>query len=319
MKVSRAELEAHVQKWAAAPVHAGTPWIPKFVYHFTDLQNVVSILKEQRLLCGNEAVRSKVMRHENASGEVIAATNQAHLDFVRLYFRPRTPTQFHNEGIRPPSRRGLSGAHCPVPVFLAFDLVETILLDGVMFSDGNMASQQVEYGDASSFFARIPFESVYHEGSIEEQRKRSIVFHRHAEVLAPKRLGLGTLRWIGCRTHAERESLLSLLADTRATWESKISVGERLFYRRDSAFVESATLDGNNVAQFRLHIPAAWPLRVKFEAVAASGRRWHWESDAWTSSTLALRMSGLEPAQMKLFIEDCLAYVGWAQPADLPF
>lgn len=34
-----------------------------------------------------------------------------------LYFRPRTPTQFHNEGIRPPLQRGQSGAHCPVPIF----------------------------------------------------------------------------------------------------------------------------------------------------------------------------------------------------------
>jgi hypothetical protein len=320
MKVSQPELHAHVVKWSQHPFHVGAEWLPKFVYHFTDLNNAVDVLKRGELLCRNEAVRLNVMRHDNASAQVIANTKTAHCDFARLYFRPRTPTQYYNEGIRPLAERGLDGAHCPVPVFFGFDLVETIGLPGVLFSNGNMAKASVEYGDSATLFSQIPFDLVYHEGPIDDSlRQRNIVFHRHAEVLAPRSLGLSTLRWIGCRSHAERESLLMLLGLERSKWEHMIGVGERLFLRR-GAFVESASLDGSNVMQFAMHVPSGWVLCVRFEAIAAgSGKTWRWQSDAWAPTQLALNLRGMEPGTVRLFIEDCLAYTGWAQPADDPF
>jgi hypothetical protein len=87
------------------------------------------------------------MRCENASRKVIDGTDPAHLRFVRLYFRPKTPTQWHNEGIRAPSERTSLNAHCPIPVFFCFDLVGLLSEDNVWFSDGNIGSSRALGGD----------------------------------------------------------------------------------------------------------------------------------------------------------------------------
>ena len=41
------------------------------------------------------------MRSDNASQSVISVTMDDAKDYARLYFRPLTPTQFHNEGYKP--------------------------------------------------------------------------------------------------------------------------------------------------------------------------------------------------------------------------
>lgn len=320
MRVTRDQLVAHVQRWSADALHAGSSWVPRFAYHFTDVQNAAAILKAGELLSRNEATRRHAMLHDNASAQVIAATTPAHLDFARLYFRPRTPTQFHNEGIRPPAERTFHSAHCPVPVFLAFDLVETLCLNHVKFSNGNMAAQGVAFSDSAELFSQIPFDLVYHEGPMDQSHSRTIVYHRNAEVLAARSLPLATLRWVGCRTHAERESLLFLLGELRSDWEKRTTtVAQRLFFKRGCC-VESAVLDGSDTIRFHLHIPSSWRVHIRFELVSDhSDKTWHWKTDSWTDPVLRLTVRGHEPGVVRLFIEDCLAYVARTQPADVPF
>jgi hypothetical protein len=204
---------------------------------------------------------------------------------------------------------------------LVFDLVETLALPGVMFSDGNMAASSVVFSDAATLFAQIPFDLVYHEGAIDLQlRARNVIHHRHAEVLAPRSLRLDTLRWIGCRSNADRESLLCLLGQTRATWETRVVVAAGRLFNKRGCCVESAFIDHHGMIQFTLHIPNDWRVRVRFELVSEqSGKVWHWTSDAWNGQLLRLTVHGIEPGIMRLYIEDCLAYVARAQPADVPF
>jgi ssDNA thymidine ADP-ribosyltransferase, DarT len=321
MRVSRDQLIAHRQRWSDHPLHIDAPWVPKYLYHFTDVKNAAAILQSGELLSRNEAIQRNVMVHDNASSHVIEVTPPLHRDFARLYFRPRTPTQFHNEGIRPVAARTFDKAHCPVPVFLLFDLVETLALDGVMFSDGNMAAGHVVFSEQSDVFAKIPFELVYHEGPIDPQlRAKNVIHHRHAEVLAPRALSLNTLKWIGCRSNAERESLLHLLGATYSIWEKRISVaGERLFNMRGCC-VQSVFVDRDEAIQFTLHIPNAWSVRIRFElASEQSDKVWHWNSGGWSEQLLRLSVRGIEPGVVRLYIEDCLAYVARAQPADVPF
>lgn len=321
MRVSRDQLLAHVTRWSADTMHAGASWVPKFLYHFTDVKNAASILQSGELLSRNEANRRNAMLHDNASSQVIEATRAMHQDFARLYFRPRTPTQFHNEGIRPVAARTFDNAHCAIPVFFGFDLVETLMIDGLMFSDGNMAAAHVTCSDDADRFAKIPFEFVYHEGPINAPlNTRTIVFHRHAEVLAPNSLSLKTLKWVGCRSNAERETLLTLLGSARSAWESRIAVaGERLFNMRGCC-VQSVFIDRDDAVQFALHIPNNWSVRVRFELVSEeSGKAWHWRSDSWRDQLLRLTVHGIERGLLRLYIEDCLAYASRAQPADAPF
>jgi len=174
------------------------------------------------------------MAIDQASAEVIAQTRPAHQRFVRLYFRPRTPTQYHNEGIRPPGIWSKYAAHCPVPVFFCFDFVETLGMDGTQFSDGNMARPSAKFGDSEEFFDELPFESIYHDGPIIGDNQHSIVFHRHAEVLVPNSLALNhKLRAIVCRSAAERLTLLHMLKPrTRRAWSEQVRVAPTFFCHR---------------------------------------------------------------------------------------
>lgn len=109
------EIHQHIQSWSTRL--GNLDWWPRFVYHFTDVQNAVEILRSGYLYSRTEAANRGLMLSDNASPQVIQPTTPAHFDFVRFYFRPRTPTQFQNEGIRPQPQRPLGGAHCPIPIF----------------------------------------------------------------------------------------------------------------------------------------------------------------------------------------------------------
>ena len=117
MKPWHAEIQQHIQAWSKRLGNLG--WWQKYVYHFTDVQNAARILTDGIIYCRAEAVRRGRMVVDNASPEIIAQTRTEFTRFVRLYFRPRTPTQFRNEGIRPRTARVL-GSHCPVPILFLF-------------------------------------------------------------------------------------------------------------------------------------------------------------------------------------------------------
>ena len=46
MKDWRGLIPEHVALWESRPVHRGHPWVPRFAYHFTDVQNAARVLVE---------------------------------------------------------------------------------------------------------------------------------------------------------------------------------------------------------------------------------------------------------------------------------
>src|SRR5215207_7521202 len=67
---------------------------PNYLFHLTQLDNAVSILRMGRLLSRQRATELSLDLAENASPEIIEQT-PAHIhQYVRMYFRPRTPTFF---------------------------------------------------------------------------------------------------------------------------------------------------------------------------------------------------------------------------------
>ncbi|WP_461243411.1 DarT ssDNA thymidine ADP-ribosyltransferase family protein [Secundilactobacillus muriivasis] len=112
-----------------------TYW-PRFAFHFTDINNAVSILKHRCLVSRNRAIAQGWMSNDNASQSVISTTSSVVENQVRLYFRPRTPTQFHNEGFKTKLARndGRVSANCPIPVFFLFDLSQVLALSNSKFS-----------------------------------------------------------------------------------------------------------------------------------------------------------------------------------------
>lgn len=302
-------------------------WWPSYLFHFTDIQNAVNILTMGELLSRAEAKASDQLVTNGASPEVISQTEDQWQDHVRLYFRPRTPTQFRNEGFRPVSQQELGGAHCPVPIYLLFDSAAILSRQDALFSEGNLAAQGVQpYGDAESF-KQIPFEQVYHDTWFDPLGKVTVVFHRNAEVIVPKRLDLSSLQFIWCRSQAEYDTLLYLLPpNTRTRWVRQIGVDMRmnLFFKRWT-LVEDAEL---NKTGFSFHFNKGTRTPGPFRARATicetiTNDKYEWENDNYQANeVLRIGLSKLNAPQdysVRLFLDDQLAFAGRYREDVLPF
>lgn len=301
---SELQLDPHRRRW------------PQSVFHFTDIRNAASVLRGGALLSRLQCQRRKIEFCDAANKGIIRGTEYAH-KFVRLYFGPRTPTQWGMEGIRPLAARR-EGAHCPVPIFFIFDSAELLGRQGVRFTDGSMArrGQYNEGGDAA-FLARLPFDAIYHRAPLPRDRaaRDEIIFRRHAEVLVERELELDALTDIVCRTGPERDTLLRLLDDAADRWRERIRLehpGEGLF-ERTWTYVRAAWLMG---AFVRIQVV---PRRGRFDVHATA-------FDADTGETLkdggkvyedrlpeyldAYLLRKTERVHFRLLIEGELAYEG---------
>ena len=294
-------------------------WWPAYLFHCTDISNAVNILRQGEILSRSQAINTNQLALDIASPEIIEHTDPQWQDYVRMYFRPRTPTQYRNEGFRPLSQRAL-GSNCPVPVYFIFDSLTILSWSNCLFSDGNLGTTGTTAEGGIAFLKQIPFDKVYHVGPFSRSDTNNIVYHRNAEVLVPERMGLDSLRYIGCRSPAEYETLLYLLPpDTLSRWVGKIGVGSRLF-NREWTFVERVEMSGERLI-FRLNrstrTPGPFDVRLELE----ESNYWH-NSEYQCNGALNLPLSNLRDPNgytIRLFLDDQLAYANRYQGDDLPF
>jgi hypothetical protein len=91
-----------------------------------------------------------------------------------------------------------------------FDAKELLIQQNCWFSDGNLGSAKVQKLSSAAELAALPWQKIYHTGGFDPQRE-NIAFYRNAEVVVPGSLDLAALRYIVCRSEAEKETLLHLL------------------------------------------------------------------------------------------------------------
>lgn len=303
-------------------------WIP-YLYHFSDIKNIVSILREGFILSRSE-VTARANFQDIASKDVVKHTPDEWKTYVRFYFRPRTPTLYHNEGFRPIRTRPLN-AHCPIPIYLVFDLLPIITHVDAKFSDGNLARNQVKIYTKGSDFQTLPFPLIYHDGPFQATDKDQIIFHRHAEVIFPHKISLEHLRFIWCRSQAEYETLQYLLPpDVKRKWRSHIVEHNTSdpFYRR-WLFVDYATLSRDTI-QLKFNQPRFAKDRGTFKAHVeitehTTNQKYVWEDPQYTlpeEGTLILSLSELKHPDdytVRLELDGNLAYVSRYQDTDIPF
>ena len=68
-------------------------WWPDYLFHFTDILNAVKILNDGVMFSRLQLEKNKELITDIASKKVIESTDLKWKNHVRLYFRPRTPTQ----------------------------------------------------------------------------------------------------------------------------------------------------------------------------------------------------------------------------------
>lgn len=222
---------------------------PNWLYRSDHVENAAAILNSGRLLSRAAAERDEVMRVDSGSPQYVGQLSDRHRNLVRLYFRPRTPTQYRNEGIRPRDRIELD-AHMPVPVYLLF-AVSLLAEEGVRFSKGRL-HEGTAVGGSAKFLKSMDFGDVYHDRAVarlgESYRRPEILNARHSEVLVEGELSLKKLRHIVCRSAPERETLLNLLSPAaRLRWGKRIRVdkGDRRVFQKRGTFVEKAELSSS--------------------------------------------------------------------------
>lgn len=291
-------------------------WWPRFAYHFTDVSNARSILEHGALLSRNDAVSAGLMAHDNAHQGVITQSEASH-GFVRLYFRPLTPTQYRNEGIKPAAHCG--DGHCPVPAFFLFHLDKVLRREGTRFWHGGLNKTI-----APQTFTRprdlrtLPAEEIYSSGAYDPQAQWYIKDRRHAEIVTVDPLPLEPyLFGILFRSAAEMETLLDVLTpgarQRYVSWFRTFSKGG-LFYRR-WPYVESVEL-AETVLSFKFSTDygarGIYRLRLVI-GDSDSGQRYHAEAayDYTQRKAWQVRLpSQLRNMHLRLTVDDCLAFSG---------
>lgn len=237
----------HIVNWQGqltSPFYPHRKHWPTRLFHHAPLENALAILREGVLRSRNDALNTHP-RDVAASG-VIDARCDAH-ERVRLYFRPKTPTQFHIEGIQKDSECAYPGAHAPILVMFALDAATVLAQPDIMFSNQNMQIGSTIAGSDAAYFRTIPFEKVFHEGNTGGDR--TITNARAAEVLPSSPLNLRfCLKEVYFRSEPERETLLYELGEHRVAWQQICHVSDALkVFEKRHTFVQDIGLTPEGV------------------------------------------------------------------------
>jgi hypothetical protein len=246
-------VDAHIAHWQqqlTSPYYPHRKHWPGRLFHHAPIENAVAILRDGNLRSRNDSANMHPI--DVAAPGVIDARTHAH-DRVRLYFRPKTPTQWHIEGIRRDGECTYGmGSHAPVLVMFGLDARSILCRPDIRFSNRNMQLNDTVAGDDEAYFADIPFAKVYSEGGTGGDR--SVIDARCAEVLPTSPLPLDEcLRAIYLRSEPERDMLLHMLGNARGRWEKYCRVSDALkVFQKEYSFVQDLRLTSDGVI-FRIN------------------------------------------------------------------
>jgi ssDNA thymidine ADP-ribosyltransferase, DarT len=122
MALSDKFISLHITTWEknlSGPAYPHRAKWPSRLFHHAPLENDANILKSAKLLSRNDSNNIRV--RDVAAASVIDNNLRAH-KFVRLYFRPRTPTQYYIEGIQKAGECHYGDtSHAPVLIMFVLD------------------------------------------------------------------------------------------------------------------------------------------------------------------------------------------------------
>ncbi len=149
--------EAFTSKLLSQLNNQNSEW-KEYIYHFTHVENAVSILNR-----GSLFPRGKLANFKDSAGSNLINRTSDYVkdNFARFYFRPLTPTQWHNELLG--RRKGNIKAICPIPIFFCFkikDVLETHKSKCAV-SNGNLSADWACYGNSVDFLNYFDFDNLY--------------------------------------------------------------------------------------------------------------------------------------------------------------
>lgn len=304
---------------------------PRFAFHYTDIQNAVRILQKECLYSRQHLERTDEILVSSGSNDILASTDSRIKDCVRLYFRPRTPTQFWAEGMRTKSNLRKSkfpDVHCPVPIFFLFDLAEILSKPNTEFSERGLGGQPHPTFTGAEALAHLNWAKIYHNGPVNMTEDRDIISYRNAEIIVPHQLDLSSLRYIYCRSVPELQTLSYLLPDELLEqYKSMIvSSGRRNLFERLHTFLENVRLTSKYVSiQFSPDTESKGPFNFKAEFLRFSeivhveeAPNFYVRSD---HGSYGWRFpSPVDEYEIRLYLDDVLIYANeCSAELDIPF
>jgi ssDNA thymidine ADP-ribosyltransferase, DarT len=265
MGVSADIAAQHCAGWEAKLQNSYRRHWPTRLFRHEVIENAVEILKSGQLLSRSDIANGLV--RDVAPDQIINNTDAAH-GYVRLYFRPRTPTQYRIEGIRREDEVW-NDKHAPVLCMFVFKFHNLMTREATHFSNGNMQIPGMPILNGDDGFANLDFDKIYHEGPYDTNTQADIKVWRCAEVLSSEPLQLDeSLEAVVCRSHAERQTLLHLLGNQGANWAHKLMVVTQPgYFNAEFAFVEAADLNSDGIS-IRFHPRKRTPMETWVSAEA---------------------------------------------------
>jgi hypothetical protein len=274
------------------------------------------------LLSRNDAAAAQIIVNDIAPHDIINANILSH-QYVRLYFRPKTPTQFHIEGIREPCDFFM-GKHAPVLFMMIFNAERVLTTPGVRFSDGNMQGHPNIY-DGDAGFAVLDFNQIYHEGTVSADDRAVVTRARCSEVLCPSPLVLVPyLQAVICRSAAERQLLLHELGPQFEGRDRIRVFNEAGVFNADYVFTESVDLASDGIhVQFHAARRGSPRGSVEVKLRAINGNqppvRWHEPAlEFWKKWHFTYDVPDGHYV-IEIFVRGCLAYRSQAILESRPF
>lgn len=264
---------------------------PPYLFHYSDILNIPSILEKGALYPRSHCENNNLLVKDSGGKSVLGHTSDTFKDHVRLYFRPRTPPLFRKEGFCPNDNQDSEfGAHCPVPVYLLLDSREVLSSSQIRFSNGNLSGVSDIFDDKRDL-SKLDFGQIYHDTYFtrdQEELKREIVNRRCSEVIIPNHLQLErVLKYIVCRSTAERETLINCLGNgLKKRYKNIVRTYSGYFFCRNQ-YISKVNLQSSDI-DIIYNRPKSSRFKYTYFFQTESGERsyerdslvsrWHWEN-----------------------------------------
>ena len=188
-------------------------------HHYTDFINFLDIMKTGKLLSRNE-----IQKHgffDAAEQSVIDRTSDKVKEYVRFYYKEKTPTIHYNEGIKLDN----SVPHMPIPVLLLFN--ENIINHrNIAFTSGCGGSKYSQITNNFQTAMNFDWKTVFNRGWIPsdedsimtfgyDHNKMNVINKRNAEFLFYKEIDIKHIKNIIFRSPADKKHAIFTLGENR--------------------------------------------------------------------------------------------------------
>lgn len=186
-------------------------------HHYTDFINFLDIMKTGKLLSRNKAFKCGFI--DAAEQSVIDRTSEKVKEYVRFYYKEKTPTIYDNEGIKVDN----SLPHMPIPVLLLFS--ENIInYRNIAFTSGCGGSKYSQITNNLQTAINFDWKTVFNRGWIPtdedilmtlgyDPNKANVINKRNAEFLLNKEIDIKHIKKIIFRSPADKKHAILALGD----------------------------------------------------------------------------------------------------------